>query len=650
MLLLAASLLFFPHYEGTQSPDSGFSLTTDAAGNAYVATYVQSLSYLSKLDPDGKLIYRVAPMAGFTSFTAVALDAADNAYVGIWGAPLGAPPTGPTYVYGPSLAKIDPAGNVLLTLTLPSLVAAIAVGADGSIYLTGTAFSNELQTTSGAFVSGATAAPGQLNAYAMKLSPTGQVLYATFLDNAPATPEDGLVGGSAIAVDAAGDAYIGGTTYDPQFPTTTGAFQTRCCGSNTAGAFLLKLSPTGSSLVYSTFLPVGDTPTAILLDDKGNANVAISQQGGSDNGLGVPLSVSTAHVSAGGDQVTGLLTVPLTPSVRSGFLAATPDGAGNVLVTTGNTVQIVRETDGAILFSSTLPAGAAGQGIAPDGSGGFIVLGSRDGVADNRPLAMLTRFVPVTAPNPAILGVANVAGDAVSAGLAPGEIVGIYGTGLGPQSGVGASFTNGLLPMELAGTDVFFNGMRAPIIYAGSNQVNTIVPFEIAGGSTVNVEVQVNGTMSNTAQLPELAAEPEIFARLGAGGAVGSPALALNQDGTLNSDQNPAQQGSIVTFFVSGAGLLTPTPADGSLAPLGPVPGLPFSVQCSDSYYPTTNPLFDCPVFYAGAAPDEVAGLVQVNFQIPGTPPGNPLIIMTIPIQVTAGGMSGVSNVWLVAP
>jgi len=45
----------------------------------------------------------------------------------------------------------------------------------------------------------------------------------------------------------------------------------------------------------------------------------------------------------------------------------------------------------------------------------------------------------------------------------------IYGTELGPQNGASASFTNGVLPMELGGTEVFFNGMRAPIIYAVGN-------------------------------------------------------------------------------------------------------------------------------------------------------------------------------------
>jgi uncharacterized protein (TIGR03437 family) len=45
----------------------------------------------------------------------------------------------------------------------------------------------------------------------------------------------------------------------------------------------------------------------------------------------------------------------------------------------------------------------------------------------------------------------------------------IYGTEFGPQNGASASFTNGVLPMELGGTEVFFNGMRAPIIYAVGN-------------------------------------------------------------------------------------------------------------------------------------------------------------------------------------
>jgi uncharacterized protein (TIGR03437 family) len=97
----------------------------------------------------------------------------------------------------------------------------------------------------------------------------------------------------------------------------------------------------------------------------------------------------------------------------------------------------------------------------------------------------------------------------------------------------------------------------------------------------------------------------------------GGLALALNQDGSINTQQNPAAIGSVVTVFVNGAGLQTPTPADGTRAPSGPRLAQPLTASVqglsqvyAGDYWPE---LQNCDVQYAGAAPGEIAGLLQVN-------------------------------------
>lgn len=648
MLLLAATLFFVPHYEVTRTPDiagawGNVALTTDTNGNAYVVTAPQNTQFLSKFDPDGNLIYRVTPMPGFVQFQGISVDSAGNVYAAL-------------IVNTAVVAKIDPSGNVLFTYRLPVAgIDAIAVGADGSIYVAGAAYPQELQTTPGAWISSAQAAPGSTNAYVIRVSPAGQILYATFLDSSPQSANP-YSDGTAIAVDGAGNAYIGGTTTDPGFPTTSGAYQTQCCSSDPLSAFLVKLNPAGSAVLYSTFLP-GEMPTSIIADAAGNASLTVSGSAGA--------AIVTAQFSSA-NAISALVTTSLaflSPPPGNGQIPATADGHGNILVTGelapanlaasngalqngANFAAIVRAADGALLFATRLPNGAGGIAIAPDGSGGFVVIGTDNGFTDGRTLTMLTRFVPAAGPQPGVVGVTNVAGDAVSEGLAPGEKVAIYGTGLGPQEGMSGTFVDGQLPLSLGGTEVFVNGTRAPILYASYDQVNAIVPFEVAGSRAVNLQLQVNGQWSNTAALPELAADPDIYATLSTGGTNAGSAVALNQDQSLNSQQHPAQLGSIVTIWVNGAGLLTPAAADGTRAPFGLNPVLPVTVQVAFTglppwYYDWTN----CELLYAGSAPEEAAGMVQIDFRIPAAP--GPPEFSAMPIQVTVGNQTTRSNIWI---
>jgi hypothetical protein len=146
---------------------------------------------------------------------------------------------------------------------------------DGSrnAYVTGYTESTGYPVTTGAYQ---TSQPGNRDAFVTKLSPTGAMVYSTFLGG----PIEDY--GSDIAVDASGNAYVTGNTYDG-FPTTPGAFRTTtsCCSD----VFITKLNPTGSGLVYSTYLigPPGYgtvNSVGIAIDGAGNAYVTGDAVGG----------------------------------------------------------------------------------------------------------------------------------------------------------------------------------------------------------------------------------------------------------------------------------------------------------------------------------------------------------------------------------
>ena len=141
----------------------------------------------------------------------------------------------------------------------------LAVDAAGNAYVTGLTDSSNLPTTAEAFQ---TTIGGSSDAFVTKLDPAGSVLaYSSYLGGSG--QEDGL----GIAVDTAGNAYVTGRTGSTNFPTTSRAFQTTSGGSD--DAFVTKIAPTGSALVYSTYLGGSsfDRGFGIAVDAAGNAYV-----------------------------------------------------------------------------------------------------------------------------------------------------------------------------------------------------------------------------------------------------------------------------------------------------------------------------------------------------------------------------------------
>jgi len=241
----------------------------------------------------------------------------------------------------------------------------IAVDAGGNAYVTGGTTSADFPTTLGAFQSGL--APAGSNVFVTKLNPTGSALvYSTYLGGS------GGEGGSAIAVDAGGNAYVTGGTGSIDFPTTAGAFQATLAGGS-SNVFVTKLDPTGSALVYSTYLggsgTSGDGASGIAVDGAGNAYVA-----GTASSNDFPTQAAFQPTLAGGDRygaANGFVT-KLDPSgsslVYSTYLGGTStrafdaaaaiavDAGGNAYVTGRTTSENFPTTPGA--FQSTIGSSA----------------------------------------------------------------------------------------------------------------------------------------------------------------------------------------------------------------------------------------------------------------------------------------------------
>jgi uncharacterized protein (TIGR03437 family) len=216
--------------------------------------------------------------------------------------------------------------------------------------------------------------------------------------------------------------------------------------------------------------------------------------------------------------------------------------------------------------------------------------------------------------------------------VAPGEVVSIFGLGLGPDPGVLASVATGAsYPTTLGGTQVFFDGVPAPMWYVSSTQINAVVPYAVKAPTT-RITVQRGGITDGPRILPVADTVPGIFTATGTGQ---GQAAVLNQDGTYNSVANPAVRGTIITFYAVGAGIMTPPESDGGVQPGAlplPAPQEPVSVQIRGA---------DAPVIYAGAAPGYISGLMQVNVQVPTTIDfGN-----SVPVTLNIGSQSSQFNV-----
>jgi len=297
-LVIDPSILYST-FLGGSGIENGRRIAADDAGNAYVLGTTTSANFpvtpgafqsrlsgeedlfVAKLNPTGTaLIYSTyIGGSGREIANGIALDPSGQVYITGTTFSSDYPTTPGAFQPAPSSArahafvtKLSADGSTLVYSTLLGGTGgdsglAIALGFSGEAYVAGQTDSPDFPVTPGALI---TTNVGEVpTGFVTKLNAGGSALvYSTYLGG-----QGGTSNCNGIAVDPSGNAYIAGQTVAPDFPTTPGAYQTSLQGD--IDAFITKLNPSGTALVYSTILgsTLNDDAEAIAIDDAGNAYV-----------------------------------------------------------------------------------------------------------------------------------------------------------------------------------------------------------------------------------------------------------------------------------------------------------------------------------------------------------------------------------------
>jgi uncharacterized protein (TIGR03437 family) len=225
-----------------------------------------------------------------------------------------------------------------------------------------------------------------------------------------------------------------------------------------------------------------------------------------------------------------------------------------------------------------------------------------------------------------IVNAASVSGGSV----APGTIITMHGLHLGPNVPATLILDDlGLVATELSETRVLFDGVPAPLLYASAVQVNAVVPYKVAGQTSTQMTIEVQGQISAPVSVPVAESSPALFTTDSSGQGQGA---IVNQDGSLNAIGNPACRGSVVSVFATGEGQTNPPGVDGRIAGLTPpAPVLPLQLFVGGEA---------AELLYVGGAPEEVAGVLQINARVPdGIADGQQAIVLRVGLASSQAGV-----------
>jgi uncharacterized protein (TIGR03437 family) len=449
-----------------------------------------------------------------------------------------------------------------------------------------------------------------IGAVVRKITPSGTI--TTFAggggigaagDGGPANQAQLNIPTSTVA-DAQGNVYISDDATARIRRVDTSGIITTIAGTGSPG-YSGDNGPATSAQLYRPQQLAIDASGNIYVADQANSRIRKIGLNGiittvAGNGVNVFAGDGGAAISAGLANPNGLVM----------------DAAGNLIVESGSRIRKVNLSTGNInTIAGTSNAGFSGDGglatlatmslpsfLGVDGSGNIFV--SDEG---NQRIRQLSPAQIVRE------GVTNGATFAAGA-VAPGEIITIFGgpgISLGPAAGAGLQLdSTGRVATQIGGIQALFDGIPGALTFVNGGQINVVVPYEVAGKATTQLQVMVQGTPTNTVSLPVAASSPGVFA-------------ITNQDGSVNSASNPASANSVLVLYGTGEGTTNPSVPDGNVnATVFPKPVLPVSVQIGGQ---------NAGIQYAGAGPGFVAGVLQVNVQIP------PGVTGTVPLQLKIG-------------
>lgn len=621
-------------------------LAVDGAGTIYVAQGSSSMIGVYSLASAALGWLAISTSASSASAHDVAVDLSGNAYVAlgqqIWEASGNPANRNPTLLAGGSTGIGDGGSATAAQLSAPW---GIALDVNGNLHIADTG-----------------------NQRVRRVDPAGEITTeagtgtAGFLgDNGPATEAE-LWSPFGIAVDPAGNVYIAdrnnqriretdtsGNIYTlvgtgqsglgaeglpgPQMPLNnpsgvcldrTGTIYVVDLGNNRV---LQSLPGSGVTTVAGNGSPgyAGDGgparlaqlngPTACILDAAGDLFIADTNNHGirevTPDG-NISTVAGTGSAGFGGDGG------PATAASLNGPMGIAVDGNGDLFIAdTGN--NRVREVSAGGVIQTV----AGGPGTPTIGRPGGLTLDGSGNLYFAEPGAnVIGKLVPGTATSSSSQGstttlpanpISAVNAASLDAGpVAPGELITISGSGLGPQAGITATpDATGLIPTSLGGTQVQFDGNAAPILYAQSGQVNVQVPYGVAGAASTNMVLLYNGQQVGSVVLAVVPSAPAIFSNV------------ANQDGSANSQNEPAPPNSIVTVYATGEGLTTGSNTSGQPASAPyPQPAAPVTLNVAG---------IPAQILFAGSAPGQV-GTLQINARIPGgfVPSGQVTLALTV--------------------
>ena len=346
------------------------------------------------------------------------------------------------------------------------------------------------------------------------------------------------------------------------------------------------------------------------------------QGSGGSASLPSPDAVDGINLSA----TTGKVALVSIANALSGSAPVGPDAVDFVGYGTANAAE---KSPVAALSNTTAATRRSGGCTDTNDNSADFAVGSPMPRNSRSPFNPCTSGV---APQISTAGVVNAA-SFLGGPVAPGEIITIFGSGVGPAAPVTLQLTSDQqwVTASLAGTRVLFEGVPSPMVSTSASQASAVVPYSVAGRSTTEVLVEYEGRTSNRITLPVAPSVPGIFTVDSSGRGQGA---ILNQDYTLNGASNPAPKGSVIILYGAGGGQTTPAGEDGKVVTGPGRQALPVLVRIGG---------VDAEVMYAGAAPGFVSGVLQVNARVPdGVEAGS-----AIPVLMTAGNATSQTGVTL---
>ncbi len=419
-----------------------------------------------------------------------------------------------------------------------------------------------------------------------------------------------------VAVDAGGNLYIADFTNN-RVRKVSGGTITTVAGNGLAG-----YSGDGRAAVNAML----NGPTDVAVDSNGNLYIA-------DLNNDVVREVSAGNImTVAGNGLPGVGGDggPATAALVGNPTGVAVDSAGNLYVASGSaTVRKVYANTG---FITTI-AGNGTRGYS--GDGGSALLGEFNAPVSVAVASNGNVYVADSANNAirllinggyqlSIAAAVNVA-SYLTGPVSGGEVVAFFGTGMGPATPQASSVgSNGLYPTTLGGVTVYFGNYQAPILFVSATQVNVVVPFAVSGATSL-VSILYQGQYSSPFPVSVAQSTPGIFTSNASGQGLAAAVNDHNNVFSYNSASNPASAGDYVELYVTGAGQTSPAGVDGQPY-AGPAP-------CTLPAIVTVGGVSGPPQ-YCGGVPGQIAGLTQINVQIPAG-----LTAGLVPVSVKIGGV-----------